>query len=338
MPRPQLLLRSLASLLLTLWLAPWAGAADQTLLNASYDPTRELYQAINQAFIAQWKTDTGQNLSITQSHDGSGKQARAVIEGLDADVVTLALAADIDAIADQSGLVPKDWQQRLPDNSSPYTSTIVFLVRKGNPKAIHDWPDLIRDGVSVIVANPKTSGGARWAFLAAWGATQQAPGGTEASAKAYVTELYRHVQVLDSGSRGATTTFAQRGLGDVLVGWENEAFLAQQEFPASAFEVVTPPHSILAEPPVAVVESVARRHGTLTVAEAYLRFLYTPQAQEIIASHGYRARLAEVQARHLSTYATLGLFSIDQVFGGWRAAQQRFFAEGGIFDQIYAPH
>ncbi len=262
-----------------------------------------------------------------------------MIEGLEADVVTLALAADIDAIADQAGLLPTNWQSRLPGNSCPYTSTIVFLVRKGNPKGIRQWPDLVRPGVSVILANPKTSGGARWAFLAAWGSALQSPGGTEDSAKAYVTELYRHVSVLDSGSRGATTSFAQRGLGDALVGWENEAFLAQHEFPDAAFEVVTPAHSILAEPPVAVIDSVAREHGTLEVAQAYLNFLYTPQAQEIIAGHGYRPRLPEVQAKHRTAFAETALFTIDHVFGGWRRCPEAgFFAEGGIFDQIYAPH
>jgi len=310
-----------------------AWARDITLLNVSYDPTRELYQDINRAFAAQWKAQHGDNLAIRMSHGGSGTQARSVVDGLPADVVTLALASDIDALADH-GLVEKNWQQRLPDNASPYTSTIVFLVRKGNPKHIEDWPDLIKPGVQVITPNPKTSGGARWNFLAAWGYALQRPDGNEAKARAFVHALFQHVPVLDTGARGATNTFVQRGIGDVLLAWENEAFLAQRELGKDKFDIVVPSMTILAEPPVAVVDANVAKDGNRAVAEAYLKFLYTPQAQDIEARHFYRPRLAAVAQQYASQFPAVKTFTIAQLFGDWRKAQAKFFADGGVFDQI----
>lgn len=312
-----------------------AARAQVGMLNVSYDPTRELYQAINQAFAADWKAKTGQKVIISQSHGGSGKQARAVIDGLEADVVTLALAYDIDAIAQQGHLLPANWQNRLPDNSSPYTSTIVFLVRKGNPKHIRDWDDIVRPGVQVITPNPKTSGGARWNFLAAWGYALRKNGGNETAARDFVTRLYRNVPVLDSGARGATDTFVQRGIGDVLLAWENEALLARKQFGADKFEIVAPSESILAEPPVAVVDKNVDRHGTRQAAEAYLRFLYTEEAQTIIAQQYYRPRTKSVAARFASQFPNVKLFTIDEAFGGWQRAQTEYFGDGGVFDQIY---
>jgi sulfate transport system substrate-binding protein len=316
-----------------------AVAAPVTLLNASYDPTRELYRAINSGFAAQWVAQTGDTVTINQSHGGSGKQARAVIDGLAADVVTLALSGDIDAIAKRGRLIDPSWQARLPYKSTPYWSTIVFLVRKGNPKGINDWGDLTKPGVKVIMANPKTGGGARWAFLALWGYGQKASG-TPAGARRYVARVMAQVPVLDSGARGATTTFAERGLGDVMLAWENEAILATRELGGDRFEIVVPSVSIRAEPPVAVVDRVVDRRGSRAVAEAYLRYLYTPAAQEIIAANGYRPRNANVAARHAARFPPVPLFDIDRNFGGWKKAQDIFFADGGQFDQIYAaaPH
>jgi len=314
-----------------------ALAAEITLLNVSYDPTRELYVDYNEAFAKHWKAKTGDTITIQQSHGGSGKQARAVIDGLEADVVTLALAGDIDAIADKAKLFPADWQKRLPHNSSPYTSTIVFLVRKGNPKGIKDWNDLIKPGVSVITPNPKTSGGARWNYLAAWGYALKQKGGTDSSAKDFVTALYKNVPVLDSGARGSTTTFVQRGLGDVFLSWENEAFLAIKEFGADKFEIVVPSLSILAEPPVTVVDKVVDKRGTRKVAEAYLEYLYTPEGQEIAGKNFYRPRLAEAAKKYEKQFVKVNLFTIDEVFGGWKVAQEKHFNDGGVFDQIYTP-
>jgi sulfate/thiosulfate transport system substrate-binding protein len=317
-------------------LIPAAFADDQKLLNVSYDPTRELYAAVNQAFAAKWQAETGNSLEIRQSHGGSGKQARAVIDGLEADVVTLALAYDIDAIAD-AGLLAKDWQAKLPGNSTPYTSTIVFLVRKGNPKQIKDWSDLVKPDIQVITPNPKTSGGARWNFLAAWGYALDRNGGDEEKAKAFVKELYKHVPVLDSGARGSTVTFVERGIGDVLVAWENEAFLAVKELGPEKVEIVVPPRSIVAEPPVAVVDSVVDAHGTRKLAEAYLQFLYSPEGQEIAAKNFYRPRLADVAAKYAAQFPKLDLFTFDEKFGTWREAQKKFFNDGGLFDEIYQP-
>ena len=311
-----------------------ARAADVALLNVSYDPTRELYQEINAEFAKQWKAKTGDKVTVSQSHGGSGKQARTVIDGLEADVVTLGLAYDIDAIA-QSGLLARSWQARLPDNSCPYTSTIVFLVRKGNPKGIRDWEDLGRPGVAVITPNPKTSGGARWNYLAAWGSALRKPGGTDATARDLVTRIYRNVPVLDTGARGATITFVERGLGDVLIAWENEALLAARELGRDRLEIVAPPSSILAEPPVAMVDKIAARHGTRAAAQAYLEFLYSPEGQEIAARHYFRPRLKEVADRHAAQFPKMTLFTIDQAFGGWAKAQAAHFADGAIFDQIY---
>jgi sulfate/thiosulfate transport system substrate-binding protein len=311
------------------------GRARVTLLNVSYDPTRELYEDYNRAFARFWKAKTGQNVRVDQSHGGSGKQARSVIDGLAADVVTLALAADIDAIASQGKLLPLNWQSLLPDNSSPYTSTIVFLVRKGNPKAIHDWSDLVRPGVSVITPNPKTSGGARWNYLAAWAWARAQPGGSDATAREFVRRLYRNVPVLDTGARGSATTFVQRELGDVLVAWENEAMLALREVGSEKLEIVVPSVSILAEPPVAVVDEVALRHGTREVARAYLSYLYSREGQEIIAQHGYRPRDPEVAARYAQRFPQLQLVTIAD-FGGWANAQATHFRDGGVFDQISA--
>lgn len=309
-------------------------AAEVTLLNVSYDPTRELYKDINAAFAAGWKAKTGDTVTINQSHGGSGKQARSVIDGLEADVVTLALAYDIDEIAAKAKLLPAAWQKRLPNNSTPYYSTIVFLVRKGNPKGIHDWNDLVKPGVAVITPNPKSSGGARWNYLAAWGYATKTYGG--AKAKDFVTKLYRNVPVLDPGARGSTTTFVQRGQGDVLLAWENEAYLATHEAGGDAFEIVTPSVSVLAEPPVAVVDANVAKHGTAKVAEAYLRFLYTPAAQAIIAKDFYRPRDPAVAAQYAGAFKKVQLFTIDRNFGGWTKAQAAHFADGGIFDQIFA--
>jgi sulfate/thiosulfate transport system substrate-binding protein len=309
------------------------SAGRVTLLNVSYDPTRELYVEFNAAFARYWKAKTGQVVRVDQSHGGSGKQARSVIDGLAADVVTLALAADIDAIASAGKLLPLNWQSLLPDNSSPYTSTIVFLVRKGNPKSIHDWGDLVRPGVAVITPNPKTSGGARWNYLAAWAWARAQPGGDEASAREFVRRLYLNVPVLDTGARGATTTFAQRGLGDVLIAWENEAQLAVRELGADQLELVVPSVSILAEPPVAVVDKVALRRGTREVAMAYLNYLYSKEGQEIIARHFYRPRDPEVAARYAASFPPLKLATIAD-FGGWASVQRTHFGDGGVFDQI----
>ncbi|MFZ6814811.1 sulfate ABC transporter substrate-binding protein [Undibacterium sp. Rencai35W] len=311
-------------------------AADVTLLNVSYDPTRELYQEVNQGFTKQWKAKTGDNVSIKQSHGGSGKQARTVIDGLDADVVTLALAYDTDAIAEK-GLLDKNWQKRLPHNASPYTSTIVFLVRKGNPKGIKDWADIIKPGVSVITANPKTSGGARWAYLAAWGYALKAPGGSEATAKEYIQKLFKNVPVLDSGARGSTVTFAERGIGDILLSWENEAHLALKEFGADKFEIIAPSISVLAEPPVSVVDKVADKHGTRKVAEAYLNYLYTDEAQDIIGNNYYRPATEKAAKKYASKFPKIKLFTVDDTFGGWTKAQKEHFADNGVFDQIYQP-
>jgi len=310
--------------------------ADTTLLNVSYDPTRELYRDFNAAFIAKWKQDTGETLKINQSHGGSGKQSRSVIDGLEADVVTLALAYDIDALAAHGGLVPKDWQQRLPANSAPYTSTIVFLVRKGNPKGIKDWDDLARPGIGVITPNPKTSGGARWNYLAAWGYAAKKYGG-DAGAKDFVAKIYKNVLVLDTGARGATTTFVERGQGDVLIAWENEALLALGESGGAGFEIIAPSVSILAEPPVSVVDKVVDKRGTRKVAEAYLKYLYSPEGQEIAAKDGYRPRDAAVAAKYAGKFPQLSMFTVDEAFGGWQKAQATHFADGGTFDQIYAP-
>ena len=310
-----------------------ANGGTVTLLNVSYDPTRELYRDINRAFAERWRADQGQKVRFRMSHGGSGKQSRAVIDGLEADVVTLALGYDIDAIADRARKLPVDWQARLPNNSAPYTSTIVFLVRAGNPKAIRDWGDLVRPGIKVITANPKTSGGALWNFLAAWG-YGRAAGGSDRAAERYVNALYANVPVLDSGARGSTTTFAERGIGDVLLAWENEAFLAMEELGKGKFEIVAPSLSILAEPPVAVVTANARAHGTEKVAEAYLRFLYTKTGQEIIARHHYRPRDAAVAAKYSGRFAQMRLMTIDRDFGGWAAAQKRFFADRGLFDRM----
>ena len=324
-----------ASLLGAALLAMGASVAAQTLLNVSYDPTRELYQDFNAAFVKYWKAKTGQTVAIKQSHGGSGGQARGVIDGLDADVVTLALAYDIDAIA-QSGLIAADWQKRLPQNSAPYTSTIVFLVRKGNPKGIKDWGDLLKPGIQVITANPKTSGGARWNYLAAWGYALRQPGGTDAKARQFVTDVYKKVPVLDSGARGSTITFVQRKIGDVLLAWENEAHLALDESPGQV-EIVVPSISILAEPPVAVVDKVVDRKKTRAIADAYLQYLYSPEGQEIAARRHYRPRDTTVAARFANSFAKVKLFTIDEVFGGWQKAQKAHFADGGVFDQIYKP-
>lgn len=308
-----------------------------TLLNVSYDPTRELYQDYNAAFIKHWKDKTGADIAVNQSHGGSGKQARSVIDGLEADVVTLALAYDIDAIADKSGLVPRDWQKKLPFNSAPYVSTVVFLVRQGNPKNIKDWNDLVRPGISVITPNPKTSGGARWNYLAAWGYALKKYNSDEAKAREFVTQLFRNVPVLDSGARGSTSTFAQRGIGDVLVSWENEAFLITREIGKNRFEIVVPSISILAEPSVAVVEKVAQRHGTTQISQAYLEYLYSPQGQEIVARHYYRPRLEETMKKYSDQFTKVHLFTVDDVLGGWAAAHKIHFSDGGYFDRIYRP-
>lgn len=312
------------------------GRSERRILNVSYDPTRELFEAENRAFVADWRARTQERLVIEASHGGSGKQARAVIDGLEADVVTLGLAYDIDALATRAHLLPEDWQARLPDHSAPYTSTIVFLVRGGNPKHIHDWGDLVREGVSVITPNPKTSGGARWNYLAAWAWAKAQHGGDDTAGRAFVEALYRHVPILDSGARGATMSFVQRKLGDVLVTWENDAFLARREA-GDAVEIVVPSLSILAEPPVAVVDAVVDRRGTRDIAEAYVRFLYSPEGQEIAAQNYFRPRSPEVMKRYEARFPALQLVTITDAFGGWKAAQARHFDDGGVFDQIYGP-
>jgi len=310
-------------------------AKEIRLLNVSYDPTRELYQEFNTAFGKYWKEKTGDTVVVQQSHGGSGKQARAVIDGLEADVVTLALAYDVDAIAEKARLLPADWSKRLPHNSAPYTSTIIFLVRKGNPKAIKDWDDLVQPGVSVITPNPKTSGGARWNYLAAWGFALKQPGASEAKALEFITRLYKNVPVLDSGARSATTTFVQRGIGDVLISWENEAYLAVKEFGADKLEIVTPAVSILAEPPVTLVDRFVKKHGTQVVAQAYLDYLYSDAGQDIAGRNFYRPRSEQAMARYAQAFAKVELFTIDDLFGGWQKAQKIHFAEGGLFDKIY---
>jgi sulfate transport system substrate-binding protein len=321
--------------LLSASLVAGATAGNVTLLNVSYDPTREFYQEYNAAFARHWKERTGQVVTVNQSHGGSGKQARAVIDGLQADVVTLALAYDIDAIAEKAQLLPADWQKKLPHNSAPYVSTLAFLVRKGNPKGIKDWGDLTRQGVSVITPNPKTSGVARWNYLAAWGYALKASGGDAAKAKDFVTRLFANVPVLDSGARGATTTFVERGIGDVLINWENELLMVTRKLNPGEYELIVPSVSILAEPSVAVVEAVAARRRTIAVAQAYLEYLYSPEGQEIAARHFYRTTLDAVAAKHASRFPKLTLFTVDEVFGGWRKAHEAHFAEGGTFDRIY---
>jgi sulfate transport system substrate-binding protein len=322
-----------AGLLLGIGLASTSFAQQTTILNVSYDPTRELYQDFNKAFGAEWKKKTGEDLSVKQSHGGSGKQARAVLDGLDADVVTLALAYDIDILAEK-GLIPNDWQKRLKHNSSPYTSTIVFLVRKGNPKGIKDWNDLVKPGIEVITPNPKTSGGARWNYLAAWAYALKQPGGNEASAKEFVKKLFGNVKVLDSGARGSTTTFTERGIGDVLLAWENEAFLAVKELGPDKFEIVTPSLSILAEPPVTVIDKVVDKKGTRKVATAYLEYLYTPEGQDIAGKHYYRPIDPKVAAKYSNQFSKVKLVTIDNTFGGWQKAQKTHFSDGGTFDEI----
>jgi sulfate transport system substrate-binding protein len=327
------MIRRILPIVAGLLLASSAFAADISLLNVSYDPTRELYVDFNKAFAAAYQKETGKSVEIKQSHGGSGSQARAVIDGLQADVVTLALAYDVDAIA-AKGLISADWQKRLPLNASPYTSTIVFLVRKGNPKGIKDWDDLIKSGVDVITPNPKTSGGARWNYLAAWGYALK-KFGTNDKARQFVGDLYKNVPVLDTGARGSTVTFVERGVGDVLLAWENEAFLAQREFGKDKFEIVAPPLSILAEPPLSVVDAVADKKGTRAVAEAYLKYWYTKEGQEIAARNSYRPRDPEIAKEYENSFAKVELFTIDDVFGGWTKAQKEHFSEGGVFDQIY---
>jgi sulfate/thiosulfate transport system substrate-binding protein len=308
-----------------------------TLLNVSYDPTRELYQNFNAAFAKYWQAKTGDIVTVNQSHGGSGKQARSVIDGLEADVVTLALAYDIDEIYQKAKLISADWQKRLPQNSSPYTSTIVLLVRKGNPKGIKNWDDLVKPGISIITPNPKTSGGARWNYLAAWGYALKQPGGDDAKAKDFVARLYKNVPVLDSGARGATTTFVERGIGDVLIAWENEALLSVKELGEDKFEIVAPSVSILTEPPVSIVDKVVDKRGTRAVAQAYLEYLYTDEGQKIAAKNYYRPRLASVAAEYAGQFPPVPLFTVDEVFGGWDKAQKAHFADGGTFDQIYQP-
>jgi len=312
-----------------------ATAKDISLLNVSYDPTRELYQDFNEAFSKYWLAKTGDKVTVKASHGGSGKQARAIIDGLDADVATLALAYDVDQLQEKGKLIPKDWQKRLPHNSSPYTSTIVLLVRKGNPKNIKDWDDLVRPGVSVITPNPKTSGGARWNYLAAWAYAQKKDGGDEAKTKEFVGKLFKNVPVLDTGARGSTTTFVERGIGDVLLAWENEAFLAQKELGVGKFEIVVPSLSILAEPPVTVVDKFAKKHGTEAVSKAYLEYLYTEEGQEIAAKNYYRPTLASVAKKYESQFQKVNFVKIDDDFGGWQVAQKKHFSDGGTFDQIY---
>lgn len=314
-----------------------AMAKDYALLNVSYDPTRELYEDYNAAFAKYWKDKTGDTVTVSQSHGGSGKQARSVIDGLGGDVVTLALAYDIDAIAQRAGTIPLDWQKQLPNNSTPYTSVIVFLVRKGNPKQIKDWDDLAKPGISVITPNPKTSGGARWNYLAAWAFAAEKFAGDEAKVKAFMADLFKNVPVLDSGARGATTTFVQHGIGDVFISWENEAFLAIEQLGKGELEIVAPSMSILAEPPVAVVERVAKKHSTAEVARAYLEYLYSEAGQEIVAKHFYRPRLESVAAKYADRFPKLRLVTVDDAFGGWAKAQKAHFDDGGTFDAIYQP-
>jgi sulfate transport system substrate-binding protein len=328
-----MLLGSLAMSVLALCVTNPCFAAEQSILNVSYDPTRELYQAYNKAFAEHWSGQTGKHVSVKQSHGGSGKQARSVLDGLDADVVTLALAHDID-ILQEKGLIAKGWQARLPNNASPYTSTIVLLVRKGNPKQIKDWDDLIKPGVQIVTPNPKTSGGARWSYLAAWAYAESLPGATEASAKAFVKSLYDNVKVLDTGARGATTTFAERKIGDVLIAWENEAYLALQELGSDKFELITPSLSILAEPPVSVVDRVVDRRDTRQVAQAYLEYLYSPVGQEMAAMHYYRPRDTAIMAKYAKQFGQLKLVTVDSIFGGWKNAHEKHFADNAIFDQI----
>ncbi|HTL47566.1 MAG TPA: sulfate ABC transporter substrate-binding protein [Verrucomicrobiae bacterium] len=321
---------------LVLTVSPAGVAAEKiALLNVSYDPTRELYQEVNAAFAKQWKDKTGQDVEISQSHDGSGKQARAIISGLDADVATLALGYDIDALAEKAGLISKNWQGKLPNNSSPYTSTIVFLVKKGNPQNIKDWDDLARDGISVITPNPKTSGGARWNYLAAWAYASKKFGGDENQIKEFVKKIYKNVAVLDTGARGSTTTFVERGIGDVLIAWENEAFLAVNNIGKDQFEIIVPSLSILAEPPVTVVDKIAKKHHMEEAAKAYLEFLYTDEGQDIIARHYYRPRSEAVLQKYAAQFPKIELVTIDKDFGGWKEAQAKHFADGGIFDEIY---
>ncbi len=328
-------LRATLATLLLVGLAGLAAAKDVTLLNVSYDPTRELYVDYNKAFGAYWKAKTGDTVTVKQSHGGSGKQARSVIDGLDADVVTLALAYDIDEIAERAKLLSPDWQKRLKHNSTPYSSTYIFLVRKGNPKGIKNWDDLVKPGVSVVTANPKTSGGARWGYLAAYGFALKQPGGTDAKAREFIGKVYANVPVLDSGARGSTVTFAERGIGDVLLAWENEAWLSLKEFGEDKFDIVYPPISILAEPPVAVVDKVVDKKGTREVAQAYLEYLYSPEGQDIAARNFYRPIDPAAQAKYAKNFPKLNLFTIDEVFGGWTKAQKTHFADGGVFDQIY---
>ncbi|HEY5043150.1 MAG TPA: sulfate ABC transporter substrate-binding protein [Verrucomicrobiae bacterium] len=330
-------MKTFLKILLASSLAISASAKEVKLLNVSYDPTRELYQEYNAAFAKYWKAKTGDDVVVNMSHGGSGKQAQSVINGLEADVVTLALAYDVNAIAEKTGEIPADWQRRLPHNSTPYTSTIVFLVRKGNPKGITNWDDLVKPGVSVIVPNPKTSGGARWAYLAAYAYALETYGHDDAKAKDFITKLYKNVPILDSGARGSTITFAQRGIGDVLLAWENEAHLAEKEFGADQFEIVTPSLSILAEPPVAVVDKNAKRHGTMEVATAYLNYLNSDEGQEIAAKNFYRPRNAAIAVKYAANFTQLKLVTVDQEFGGWAKAQQTHFADGGVFDQIFQP-
>ena len=330
-------MKIILSIILATSLAAAAGAKEIKLLNVSYDPTRELYTEYNAAFAKYWQAKTGDSVTISQSHGGSGKQAQAVINGLEADVVTLALAYDIDAISQQAKLLPADWQKRLPNNSTPYTSTIVFLVRKGNPNKIKDWDDVVKKGVTVVVANPKTSGGARWAYLAAYAYALETYGHDDAKAKDFITKLYKNVPVLDSGARGATVTFAQRDIGDVLLAWENEAHLALKEFGADKFEIVTPPLSILAEPPVSVVDKNAKRHHTTEVATEYLKYLYSDEGQEIAAKNFYRPRNEDIAKKYADNFSQLKLVTVDQEFGGWANAQKTHFADGGVFDQIFQP-
>jgi sulfate transport system substrate-binding protein len=332
--RSSLLLSSLAFVFA---LGGAAARADKTLLNVSYDPTRELYEEYNALFAKHWEATKGEKVEIQQSHGGSGKQARAVIDGLEADVVTLALAGDVNALFEKGNLIPKAWQKRLPNNSCPYTSTIVLLVRKGNPKGIHDWEDLAKPGVAVITPNPKTSGGARWNFLAAWGYAENKWGGDEARARELLRGIYKNAIVMDTGARGSTTTFVERGIGDVLIAWENEALLALETLGKGEYEIIVPSESILAEPPVALVDTVARRKGTTEVAEAYLQYLYSPEAQEVIGKRHYRPSDPAVAEKYAAKFPKLKLFTIEEKFHGWKDAQANFFAEGGVFDQIYQP-
>ena len=330
-------MKTLLNILLVGAFAIAADAKEIKLLNVSYDPTRELYQDYNAAFARYWKAKTGDNVVVAQSHGGSSKQAQSVINGLEADVVTLALAYDIDAIAQQAKLLPADWQKRLPDNSTPYTSTIVFLVRKGNPKGLKDWDDLVKPNVVVVTPNPKTSGGARWNYLAAWAYALNKYGHDDTKARDFVKQLYKNVPVLDSGARGSTTTFVEREIGDVLLAWENEAHLAIKQFGVDKFDIVTPPLSILAEPPVAVVDQVAKKRGTSDVAKAYLEYLYSDEGQDIAGRNFYRPRSEKAAAKYAGQFAPVKLVTVDEIFGGWQKAQKTHFADGGVFDQIFQP-